>query len=186
MHSLRPLPPSGRRGLGFTLVELLVALTVAGLLLVAAIAGLGDWLPRQQQRQQAQALAEALQLARSEAIKRGHRVALCPSADARTCDPGARWERGWVVFDDPDRDGQPAAVDAIVRVEQPAPEVVTIRGNKPVAQYVSYTSLGQARLASGALQMGTFVVCARGQDELHVVLANGGRPRIQGVASRCP
>jgi hypothetical protein len=51
---------------------------------------------------------------------------------------------------------------------------------------VSYTSLGHARMLSGALQMGTFVVCKPGQDALQVVLANSGRARVQPTAQRCP
>ena len=39
---------------------------------------------------------------------------------------------------------------------------ITIRGNLPVADYVSYTSLGYARRTDGALQMGTFTVCRTG------------------------
>ncbi len=58
--------------------------------------------------------------------------------------------------------------------------------NRPVDDYVSYTSLGQARMLNGALQMGTFVVCRRGQRALHVVLANTGRVRIEKTTDRCP
>jgi hypothetical protein len=45
---------------------------------------------------------------------------------------------------------------------------------------------GHTRLVSGALQMGTFTVCMPGQDVIEVVLANGGRPRIQEMPARCP
>jgi type IV fimbrial biogenesis protein FimT len=61
-----------------------------------------------------------------------------------------------------------------------------VRGNHPVADYVSYTSLGHARMLSGALQMGTLVVCKPGQSALQVVLANSGRARVQPTSQRCP
>ena len=180
-------PGSGPpRAAGFTLVEVMIGLAVAAALLFAAAGSLGSWIPRAEQRNQADALVQALHHARSEAIKRGHRVDLCPSADGATCDAAGRWELGWLLFDDPDRDGDRAAGESIVRVESRARNGITVRGNRPVAGYVSFTAQGLARLASGALQMGTFTVCKPGLDALEVVLANGGRPRLQEVPVRCP
>jgi len=40
-------------------------------------------------------------------------------------------------------------------------------------------------MLNGALQMGTFVVCRRGQRALHVVLASTGRVRIEKTSDRC-
>jgi len=51
---------------------------------------------------------------------------------------------------------------------------------------VSYTSLGYARRTDGALQMGTFTVCRRGETALKVVLANSGRTRIDASPEICP
>ena len=65
-------------------------------------------------------------------------------------------------------------------------ERVTITPNTPVKDYVSYTSLGVARMNSGALQMGTFVLCLSGRPEVHVVLANSGRARIEKMPAICP
>jgi type IV fimbrial biogenesis protein FimT len=60
-----------------------------------------------------------------------------------------------------------------------------VRANRPLDGYVSYTSLGQARMLNGALQMGTFTVCRSGQQALHVVLAGSGRVRIEKPGERC-
>jgi type IV fimbrial biogenesis protein FimT len=165
---------------GFTLVELMVALALAGLLLAAGVHGLGAWLTEQQLRDRADALLNALQLARSEAIKRGARVDVCPAAGA--CAGGALpWEDGWIVVTDAAREAQPA----ILR-ERKAADGITIRGNRPVADYVSYTSLGRARRFDGALQMGTFTVCRPGLRARKVVLASSGRARVETAAERCP
>ena len=72
------------------------------------------------------------------------------------------------------------------RVEGPATPGITIRGNRPVDDYVSYTSLGTARLLNGGLQMGTFTVCKSGRRAIDVVLANSGRARVQKTAMVCP
>uniref|UniRef100_UPI00397E2A89 GspH/FimT family pseudopilin n=1 Tax=Salmonella sp. SAL4437 TaxID=3159892 RepID=UPI00397E2A89 len=89
-------------------------------------------------------------------------VALCPSGDGAHCEPGGRWEDGWIVFADLNDDGDRDADEAILAVEPPSFPGITIRGNKPVSSYVSYTSYGNARMTSGALQMGTLTVCRAG------------------------
>jgi type IV fimbrial biogenesis protein FimT len=176
----------GRHGAGFSLAELLIALGIASSLIGLYGATVQSWLPRYHQRNHAAALAQAMHLARGEAIKSGHRVNLCPSLDRATCDPGGRWEQGWIVYTDENHDGERDPDEDIVRVEGAAEHGITVRGNRPVAQYVSYVPYGHTRLVSGALQMGTFTVCMPGQDVIEVVLANGGRPRIQEMPARCP
>jgi hypothetical protein len=71
----------------------------------------------------------------------------------------------------------------VLRREGLVGDGITMHGNRPVEDYVSYTSLGHARLLSGALQVGTFVSCKAGQNGLKVVLATADerastRPRI--------
>jgi len=165
---------------GFTLVELMVALALAALLTATGVHGLGAWLTEQQLRDRADALLHALQLARSEAIKRGARVDVCPTAGA-CADGPLPWEGGWIVVADAAREAQPP----ILR-ERGAADGITIRGNRPVADYVSYTSHGRARRLDGALQMGTFTVCRPGLRARKVVLASSGRARVETVTETCP
>jgi type IV fimbrial biogenesis protein FimT len=172
---MRPAPVHG-----FTLVELIVALALAALLMTTGVHGLGAWLTEQELRDRADALLHALQLARSEAIKRGARVDVCPAGGACAGGP-LPWEDGWTVVADATREAQPA----ILR-ERQAANGITIRGNRPVADYVSYTSQGSARRFDGALQMGTFTVCRPGLRARKVVLASSGRARVETAAERCP
>jgi len=184
----RPRAPAGpaARSRGITLPELLVALGLGALLLLLCMPSIGNWIPRYQQRNVAAALAEALQVARSEALRRNVRVDLCPSVDRLTCDAAGRWDAGWITFVDENGNGRRDPGEALVRVEVPAAARITVTGNRPVESYVSYTPYGHTRLASGALQMGTFTVCRPSLTEIQVVLANGGRPRVQEVPVACP
>jgi type IV fimbrial biogenesis protein FimT len=166
------------------LIELLVALAAMGILLLLALPVGADWLRAYRQMNQAQALARTLDVARSEAIKHNGRVNVCKSADLRECTRAGGWEAGWVMFPDGDDDGL-VGDSPIVDTEPRSAADITITGNLPVADYVSYTAMGMARTRSGALQMGTFTVCAKGQRALHVVLAESGRVRIDRTALRC-
>ena len=175
------------RGSGFSLVELLIAVAIVGLLVLAAGPSYRSWIAAQQLANHAHFLAGTLNQARSEAIKSGSRVNLCKTRDNEQCaDDGSGWEMGWILFIDENQDGEISAGETVIRTLGPPGNGITVRGNRPVADYVSYTSLGHARMLSGALQMGTFVVCKPGQDALQVVLANSGRARVQTTRQRYP
>lgn len=178
--------PGARRAAGFTLAELVVALAIAALLAGLAVPACHDWVADYQVRNHAQRLAGTMEIARSEAAKRGHRVNVCKSPDRRACTTAGGWESGYVVHADVDRDGEVDGGTAPLRVEGPAADGITIRGNRPVADYVSYTDSGTARLVRGGLQMGTFTVCMSGRPALDVVLAHSGRVRIRKSGVRCP
>ena len=171
---------------GWSLLELLIALVIAALLLTFGMPAYRDWMASQQLLHHAQLLAQTLTLARTEAVKHGYRVNVCKSADGRQCDDTVRWDDGFLMHTDDDADGVIDVDEVLLRVEGPAPQGITIEANRPVDDYVSFTSLGHARLLSGALQMGTFTVCKPGRNALLVVLANSGRVRIDRSRQPCP
>ena len=171
---------------GFALIELLVGLALAAGLLAIGLPVYSDWIADYQVLNHAEKLAGTMDIARTEALKRSLPVDLCKSADLLDCTRGGGWEEGYIVLVDSDRDGALDAGERAVRVEGPAAAGITMRGNRPVADYVSYTSLGTARLLRGGLQMGTITVCKSGRHAVDVVLAHSGRARIQRSASICP
>jgi type IV fimbrial biogenesis protein FimT len=175
-----------RRTAGFTLVEMLVALAIFAILLVVALPSYHAWIADAELREEVATLVGAMAFARAEAIKENQRVDLCPSANGATCANDGRWEAGWIMFADDNHDGERDPDERIIRAAPPARPGITVRGNRPVRDYVSYTSAGHTRMANGALQMGTFVVCRAGQGEVDVILANGGRVRVHRPRTRCP
>src|SRR5215467_4188143 len=159
----------------FTLIELLIALAVVGILVATAAPNARAFLAAAALRERSEALMRSLSVARSEAIKRGMRVDVCPSVDREHCASSAAWEAGWLTFVNEAKSAQPAEASAILSRETPSRSGIAIAGNRPVADYISFTSIGHARRHDGALQMGTFIVCQRGQGAQKVVLANSGR-----------
>ena len=91
-----------------------------------------------------------------------------------------------MVFVDVNQDGRIDAGEPVIGIDGHAPPGIAITANRPLDDYVSYTSVGHARMLSGALQMGTFTVCRAGHDEVQVILAATGRVRTVRTTARCP
>ena len=171
------------RAHGLTLLELLVALVIAALLLCV---GLPEWGRRNADHvlaDRADALLHTLNRARSEAVKRGRRVDVCPADGADCRGLAAPWDGGWKIVV-PALDAGDAAT--FLAAEPGGEPGVSIRGNRPVADYVSFNSLGMARRADGALQMGTFVICRQGHRMRKVIVASSGRVRAEHAPEMCP
>jgi type IV fimbrial biogenesis protein FimT len=84
---------------GFTLVELMVAVSITLILLTMAVPSFNSTMMRMRASTVANSLISALNFARSEAISRNERVTLCPSSDQTNCKPAAlNWDTGWLVL----------------------------------------------------------------------------------------
>jgi prepilin-type N-terminal cleavage/methylation domain-containing protein len=91
---------------GFTLLELMVTLAVAAVILSVAAPSFGEFRRNSRLTSAGNDFLAAVQIARSEAIKRQQPVAICPTATPR--DPTAVCSAGpwsaWIVFVDPNND----------------------------------------------------------------------------------
>ncbi|MEE9397867.1 MAG: GspH/FimT family pseudopilin [Methylococcales bacterium] len=103
---------------GFTLIELMVTLSVSAILLTVGIPSFRSMTLNNKRNTEINKLVTDLAVARSESIKRGFNVSVCKSNDNATC--SGTWADGWIVFVNTDND-IPAVVDAgelIIRVSQ--------------------------------------------------------------------
>jgi type IV fimbrial biogenesis protein FimT len=99
---------------GFSLLELLITLVLIAILVGISVPSFRTLSQNKQLKTQSDSLIGAIQFSRSEAIKRGVSVALCPVAnpDANTngmaCANVSNWSTGWMAFVD---DNQNASRD---------------------------------------------------------------------------
>ncbi len=106
---------------GFTLPEVLVTLTIIGIMAVSAM-GFARILHSTQMTSQVNTLIADLSLARSEAIKRGYPVTLCQSNSGADCTGASDWHLGWILFADIDSDRSRDEDEALIRSQQALPE----------------------------------------------------------------
>ena len=90
-------PSPHRRGAGFTLVELMVVITVLAILLVIAVPSFDGIRLSSRLSAYATELMAGSQLARTEAIKRNAPVTMCVSSNGTSCSGSGGWELGWIV-----------------------------------------------------------------------------------------
>jgi type IV fimbrial biogenesis protein FimT len=176
--------------LGATMVEMLMVMAIAGCVLAMALPSMGAMVGSQKAVSTANLFLASLHFTRGEAIKRNGRAVMCKSADHQQCTTSGSWEQGWVVFHDLNNNARVDAGEAVIQQQIGPSAGLVLRGNGPVASYVSYTPSGSAKLMSGAFQAGTFTLCPGSSgghaDIRKVILGGPGRPRLQkGSSADC-
>lgn len=140
---------------GFTMIELLVTVSVAAILLAIALPSFTSVMNSNRLSAQANEVVAAMQLARVEAVRQNKRAIVCGSADGSTCSGSTAWNSGWITFLDVDGNGTPTASEIIRANTVKAPLMVR---SSPLTS-ISFRSDGMAHLPNGDLANNTFTVC---------------------------
>ena len=94
--------------LGFTLIEIMIALLLVAIVLTVGVPSLRNFIHNNQAASETNALLAAFNSARGAAIDRGIPVAVCASSNGTSClsssgCPGTGatdWSSGWLIFTD--------------------------------------------------------------------------------------
>lgn len=113
-----------RRATGFTLVEMLMVLTVGMILLMIGVPSFNSFIKGNRLTSQVNALSGTLSGARAEAIAQRNTVTVCGSSTGTSCN-GA-WGSGWISFLDLDADGTVDAGETVLGVADDVPPNVGI------------------------------------------------------------
>ena len=162
---------------GFTLIELIVTIAVAGILLALAAPSFQSLLISNRITAQTNDLVSDLAFARSEAIKRGVTVTACFANTPTTCGAGINWTAGWIVFVDTGTAGD-ATGDTILRTHE------ALRGNSTLTatvtgnHFISYFPSGTVDAAE------TFTLCNAAVQGRTVAISASGR--VNTTPTVCP
>jgi type IV fimbrial biogenesis protein FimT len=170
-----------RAGHGFTLIEQIITLAIAGILTGLAIPSMHAMLRHHRTGTATQALSSALHATRMLSIERQRRTVLCPTRDGHTCSGDGDWEEGWLIGIDRNHDGQP---DTAPLSTHPPLDGVRIRASRGRSR-VYYHPNGSAPGSNLTMR-----ICPTGErpDKVPaVVVSNSGRIRLERTdASHCP
>ena len=159
-----------RRMYGVTLVEQVMVVAILAILVGIASPSLASLVRRQSAQSAQMDFLEALGYARGEAVLRRARVVFCPTRDRLHCSEENRWEGGWLVGVDRDRNNQPDG--APLRVgDGHAKLLIQSSGARRRVFFLPDGSAAGSNL--------TLLFCSPGQarDSLGVVVSNSGRIR---------
>lgn len=174
---------------GHSLVEVLLVISILSLLTAMAVPEMGKMLAAMRLRAGMLALCDGLRLTRDEAIRRNGRVVMCKSADGMQCIKTGDWSQGWIVFHDLNNSGSVDRLESVLYREPPLAGSLHLSGNTPVRSFISYTSLGKAKLLYAAFQAGAFTICTRSDrstDAYKVSIGRPGHPRVEKIrVDRC-
>jgi len=139
---------------GFTIIELMVTISLAAILAAVAIPSMQGLIARNQITSANNELLGATMYARSEAVMRGLPVRVCNSSTtmstAPACAGDSSWASGWIVFVDADANDAVSSGDTVLRVFANSSNSITITPATGNARGVMYDRNGRAEGISAA------------------------------------
>lgn len=156
---------------GFTLIELIITLTIAGVMLALAGPAMRTFILSQRLTTQANDFIADINFARSEAIKRSGNIGVCASSSGSDC--SGTWGNGWVVFRDADNSRTWTSGDALLRVHE------SITGGIAVNSSATIVVFNNAGLLDNGAGAGDYTFCSSqlGQSR-KIGITTTGRPAL--------
>lgn len=128
---------------GFTLIELMITLSIASILLSYAMPNMNQLKLNKYIESERNRLTVSLNYARSYAINNQKFVILCASKSGIECNSVSNWHQGWMVFVDHNRNREVDPNDNILRYEDSMKNEI-ISTSSTYRQKIRYDSMGFA------------------------------------------
>lgn len=149
------------RDRGFTLIELMISLSLMTIVITMAVPAISDLIARNRQNALLGQVQTALQNARATAVLQRKSVVLCGSSDASTCT--SSWANGWLT--------KTSATDEVLTVTQ-----------LPHADELRWSGFGQSIRfhdnGTNPASNGRFYQCHKEKIAWQLILNRQGRLRI--------
>ncbi|KTG16805.1 MULTISPECIES: GspH/FimT family pseudopilin [unclassified Guyparkeria] len=179
--------PGGQRG--FTIMELMVAVTVSVVLIAVAVPAFSALAARNDLTVATNSLRGALLAARQAAVTQGRPVGLCAGSPTAGCT--GNWRDGrWMVFRDADHGGDLDAGETVIR-SGGVPGGARVDGNGPLDAALVYVPMGHAEWPGGGFGAGRLRICVPHDlafNARELVISASGRVRLvsRDFGGSCP
>ena len=144
---------------GLTLIELMVTLAVAIILVAVGMPMFSGIVANNRAVAQTNAMVSALNLGRSEAVRRGTPVAVCasttplPAASPACATSSPDWTYGWFVFTDDVEDGVGDSGETLLRMWDALSANATVTATRTGSAWLTFDHAGGAG-SMNTLQLG--------------------------------
>ena len=162
---------------GLTLPELLISLTVISTLSVNGVSQYRQIIQENRMASEVNQFVSALHLARSEAVKHGRRIVLCPRKGGSDCGHSPDWIKGWILFASENREHD--ADEEILQAGNPLSAGISLHSSNHRKRIV-YQPDGSS---GGSNASFTFCDTRKLAKPRVICLSNSGRPRL--ILTRC-
>jgi type IV fimbrial biogenesis protein FimT len=167
---------------GFTLIELMVTLSIAAILMMIAVPSLETYRRNSELTSATNTLLAAINAARGEAMKRGMRAMVVPIGNDNN------WNAGWVVFVDSDGTQDFLATqDFTVLTQAQLPNYINVVGNGTAnlgRAYIMFDPSGYSRTKTGGFNNLTINLArtdvpatSQASETRRIMILNTGRVR---------
>lgn len=171
---------------GFTVLELMITIAVLGILLGIGVPSFNNIVRQNRIASQTNELLAAAAMARSEAVKRGTEVVLCPvdPGDPDVCSGEDNWNDGWMIFADEEGDENDVIIQRWPRPGERRMTVASVDG----LDSITYRGDGSTTLGVGVRTQ--FIVapepdyCQDPEGARLVTVAATGR--VNATRTECP
>ncbi len=158
-----------KRQYGFTIMELMIVIAIAGILAMLAVPNFGVMIKNNCLITKTNSMVSSLQFARSEAVKRNSSVSLSALNGG---DASNEWGTGWNIVDD-----STAATIRVVQLQQCSTTTADETSTAPSVTAISYA--GDGFLTDG----GTIDICddRTGETGRRITISATGRPGVSEI-----
>ncbi len=161
---------------GYSLLELLITLSISSILLTTGIPAFSDLIDTLQSKSDTQQLTVAIHLTRQQAVTHKQTTTLCPHQSNNEC--STDWASGLMIFSDNNSNGKRDTTEAVIRV---LPEF------KGTLRWASFGSNNYLRYTPNGFtlnQNGSFHYCTESsKHNRRITINRAGRPYTNKNAS---
>jgi type IV fimbrial biogenesis protein FimT len=175
---------SMQRHAGFTLLEMLIAVSIIAILMAIAVPSFDYVNNRIIAKSQVENLQRSLSMARQTALTKNRQTIVCPSGNGNTCSNDNDWSYGFMVFVDKNRDEAfSAAEDQLIEYVAGVRNVATRQDTSSFTHTLKSSRTSEVIFSGQGDAAGTnqtFTFCdGQQQKRFELTVSNTGRTQVK-------
>jgi len=166
---------------GFTLVEVLVVLSITAIIVGAATPSFMNIVANNRVAVASNELLTTLNLAKGEAVRSGMTTVLCTSQTGSQCNDAANWSDGLILFQDNDNSGNVNNNESVIKVISASDDSLEFAYGTANINRVNFSANGQINLNGHFCFKNSY----EEENSRAVVITQAGRIRSEKITYDC-